>query len=236
VNSSAAAPWSRGANEVGKALRAPRALRWTIAIIALALFGIQPPARAAAAAYPEEAVKAIFLYRFTGFVTWPVSAATATQFTIAVLGAENVAEQLKEFLPQHPIQGKPARVAVIQGLGQLGDAQVLYIGPDFAGKLSVLIEALKDRPILIVTDKPGALEQGSTVNFLLEEQHVRFEISTVAAKRSGLLIGSGLLAVAERVKTGDVRGMAKCRPFGDTDSPCLRLAAQFKRLRYRAGG
>jgi hypothetical protein len=170
-------------------------------MLAVALIvGIPPTPTHAAAPYPEEAVKAIFLYRFAGYVTWPASTATA-QFTIAVLGAENVAEQLKEFLPEHPIQGRPARVATIQGLGQLGDAQMLYIGPGVTGKLSVLIEALKDRPVLIVTDQPGALEEGSTVNFLLEEQHVRFEISTAAAKRSGLSIGSDLLAVAQRVKT-----------------------------------
>jgi hypothetical protein len=103
--------------------------------------------------------------------------------------------------------------------------------------LSVLIEALKDRPILIVTDQPGALEEGSSVNFLLEEQHVRFEISTAAAKRSGLLIGSGLLAVAERVKTGDLRGGSICRPFGEHYPPCLRqLAAQMNARPYRGGG
>jgi hypothetical protein len=169
--------------------------------VALIVFGMRPSPAHAAAPYPEEAVKAIFLYRFAGYVTWPASTANAPQFTIAVLGAANVAEQLKEFLPAHPIQGRPARVATIQGLSQLGDAQMLYIGPGVTGRLSVLIEALKDRPVLIVTDQPGALEEGSTVNFLLEEQHVRFEISTAAAKRSGLSIGSDLLAVAQRVKT-----------------------------------
>jgi hypothetical protein len=195
------------------------------------MFEIQPIAALAAETYPEEAVKAIFLYRFAGYVTWPASTANAPQFTIAVLGAETVAAQLKEFLPQHPIQGRPARVATIQGLSQLGDAQILYIGPGFAGKLSLLTDALKDRPILIVTDQPGALEEGSTVNFLMEQQHVRFEISTAAAKRSGLLISSGLLAVAERVKTGDVRGRAICRPFGENNPPCpLRLAKKTNRL------
>jgi hypothetical protein len=223
----------------GDVLPRHRALCWTIAKLAIALiaFQIQPTPACASATYPEEAVKAIFLYRFAGYVTWPASTSNAPQFTIAVLGEENVAEQLKEYLPQHPIQGRPARVATIQGLSQLGDVQILYIGPDFTGKLSVLIEALKNRPILIVTDQPGALEEGSTVNFLMEQQHVRFEISTAAAKRSGLLIDSGLLAVAERVKTGDVRGRSICPPFGDSDPPCsLQLSAQMNRLRHREAG
>lgn len=206
------------------ALLLDRTLRWTIAMLAVALIvlGIPPTPAHAAAPYPEEAVKAIFLYRFAGYVTWPASTANAPQFTIAVLGAENVAEQLKEFLPAHPIQGRPARVATIQGIGQLGDAQMLYIGPGITGKLSVLIEALKDRPVLIVTDQPGALEEGSTVNFLLEEQHVRFEISTAAAKRSGLSIGSDLLAVAERVKTARrIRDQLWGGAVGVSDDPAM---------------
>jgi hypothetical protein len=206
-------------------------------IVALAIFGSRSSAAQAAAAYPEEAVKAVFLYRFAGYVTWPASTANAPQFTIAVLGEENVAEQLKGLLPEHPIQGRPARVATIQGIGQLGDAQMLYIGAGVTGKLSVFIQALKDRPVLIVTDQPGALEEGSTVNFLIEQQHVRFEISTVAAKRSGLLIGSDLLAVAERVKTGDLRGRSLCRFLGDNRPPCpLQFATQINHLGYRVGG
>lgn len=182
-------------------------------------------------------MKAVFLYRFAGYVTWPPAAANSSQFTIAILGADNVAEQLKALLPEHPIQGRPARVVTIQGLAQLGDAQILYIGAGATRKLSVFIEALKDRPLLIVTDQPGALEEGSAVNFLIEQKHVRFEISLAAAKRSGLQIGSGLLAVAERVKTGDLRGRSVCRPFGDNHEPCpLQLAARIDRSWTVEGG
>jgi len=208
----------------------------TLLLVALVIWGT-PPTPAYAAEYPEEAVKAVFLYRFAGYVTWPASTGNVPQFTIAVLGAQDVAEQLRQFLPQHPISGKPSRVLTIGGLGQLGDAQMLYIGPGFTGKLSTVIGALKGRPLLIVTDQTGALEEGSTVNFLIEEQHVRFEISIAAAKQSGLQIGSGLLAVAERVKTGDRRGTAICRPFGEKNPPCsLQLATHIDRPRHREGG
>jgi len=205
-------------------------------VVSLGLSGTGPtPARAAE--YSEDAVKAVFLYRFAGYVTWPASSASAPQFTIAVLGAENVAEQLRGLLPEHPIQGRAARVTTIRGLGQLGDAQMLYIGPGATGKLSMLIEALKERPVLIVTDQPGALEEGSTVNFLIEQKHVRFEISTAAAKRAGLLIGSDLLAVAERIKTGELRDRSACRPVGESNLPCpLQHALEINSQFYREGG
>jgi hypothetical protein len=214
-------------------------VRWVTELLAVALvlIGALPTSARSAAEYPEDAVKAVFLYRFAGYVSWPEATAGAPQFTIAVLGADDVAKQLRTYLPEHPIQGKPAHVATIQGLSQLGDAEMLYIGPRFPGKLSVLIDALRGRPILIVTDRPGALDEGSMVNFLIEQQHVRFEISTSAAKRSSLLIGSGLLAVAERVETGDLRGRSECRPFTESDSPCpQRSAALIYGLGHRKGG
>ncbi len=238
VNTLAAALCFKSGNRFSSPPRIHRTPCWVAGMLAVALIllGTQSGQAHAAAEYPEQAVKAIFLYRFTGYVTWPESTATAPDFTIAVLGAAQVAEELRAFLPAHPIQGKPAHVALIQDLGQLGDAQMVYIGHDFAGKLSVLLEALKDRPILIVTDQPGALDEGSMVNFLIEQQHVRFEISTAAAKRSGLAIGSGLLAVAERIKTGGLRGISPCSPFRESNSRCLlQFAIQMNYLRYRRG-
>jgi len=221
------------------ALLGDRRVRWlTFFMMVLSLGALgTPPTPADAAEYPEDAVKAVFLYRFAGYVTWPASSAIASQFTIAVLGAENVAEQLKELLPEHPIQGRPAHVTTIHGLGQLGDSQMLYIGPGATGKLSMLIEALRGRPVLIVTDQPGALDEGSTVNFVIERQHVRFEISTVAAKQAGLLIGSDLLAVAERIKTGELRDRFVCRPLGESNLPCpLQHALEINSQFYREGG
>ena len=206
----------------------------TLLAVALVIVGVTPTH--ASATYPEQAVKAIFLYRFAGYVAWPASTTSVPQFTIAVLGAEDVAEELSRFLPEHPIQGRPARVTAIHELSQLGNAQMLYIGPGVPGRVSALIDTLKNRPILIVTDQPGALEEGSMVNFVTVQQHVRFEISTAAAKRSGLQIGSGLLAVAERVKTGDLRGRTLCRPFDDTNPPGPpQVAAELNSLRYREG-
>jgi hypothetical protein len=199
-------------------------VRYPLAVKALAtaviLVATQLTSAHAASEYPEEAVKAVFLYRFAGYVTWPASAATAPQFTIAVLGADKVAAQLKALLPDHLIQGKPMRVTTIAAVDQVDDDQMLYVGPEFGGKLAALIEALKGRPILVVTDQPGALDAGSMVNFVVEQAHVRFEISTYAAKRSGLLIDAGLLAVAEHIKTGGLLENWSCGPSDEISARC----------------
>jgi YfiR/HmsC-like len=204
-----------------RARRLPLALLLPAVVLALAL----PPGRGALAqgAYPEEAVEAVFLYRFAGYVQWPAAAARPP-FTIAVLGDDEVAAQLQALLPGHPIHGEPSRVRIITGVRQLGSAQMLYVGAGYRGDLHALLAPLAGRPVLVVTDQQGALDEGSTVNFLLDHQHVRFEISLQNARRSGLAISSALLAVAERVRTGDGRP-EPCLAVGHRSRRCLpRLA------------
>src|SRR3954468_5621464 len=81
----------------------------------------------AADQFREDAIKAAFLYRFTGYVEWPASSSTADRFTIAVIGGEAVATELGKILQGHDIAGRPARVQQIQSLKEVGDAQMLYI-------------------------------------------------------------------------------------------------------------
>jgi hypothetical protein len=55
--------------------------------------------------------------------------------------------------------------------------------------------------MLVVTDAPGALRDGSMINFQVVDQRVRFEISLAAAERAGLELSSRLLAAAMSVDT-----------------------------------
>ena len=164
-------------------------------------------------AYSEDAVKAAFLYRFAGYVDWPQDIATQApraSFTIAVLGDDGVVRELQKLLPTHAIKNHPADVRRIRRIQDLGDAQMLYISPRHRGDLHTLLAALAMRPVLVVTDEEDGLEEGSTVNFLLLDRRVRFEVSLAAAERSGLKISSELLSVAAHVEGGRLRSDASC--------------------------
>jgi hypothetical protein len=56
--------------------------------------------------------------------------------------------------------------------------------------------------VLLVTEWPGALEQGSMINFLLSDGRVRFEVALDKADAGRLRISSRLLAVAVSVRGG----------------------------------
>jgi hypothetical protein len=165
----------------------------------------------AAEHYREDAVKAAFLYRFTGYVEWPHEREDARQFTIAVIGGGLVARELRKLLPGHSIKGHPARVVQIKSPREIGTAQMLYIGPQFAGDTGALIGALPNS-VLVVTDAADGLDEGGIVNFMLVDRRVRFEISLTAAEHAGLKVSSELLSVAARVRGVPQRSETMCEP------------------------
>jgi YfiR/HmsC-like len=205
--------------------------RVRIAVVALALLGAlaAPGGRAAQAqTYSEDAVKAAFLYRFAGYVDWPAAALVEPQFTIAVLDAGGVAGELGRLLQNRRVQDRPAQVRSIKSIRELNNAQMLYVGASHREDLRRLIAGLSGRPVLVVTNEDDGLDAGSTVNFLLIDQRVRFEISVDAAQSAGLKVASELLAVALRVRGKRVYSEAGCEQDGTSPEvmACIREAAQ----------
>lgn len=182
------------------------------ATLALALLGAIGASRAFAEApgYSQDQIEAAFLYRFVGFVHWPEGASKAADFTVAVLDDEAVASDLERLLPSNELQGKRLRVRSIRRIDELGDAQILYIGESNERVLRRWLAQVAGRPVLVVTNQPDGLDAGSTINFLVVDRHVRFEISLAAAKRAGLNISADLLSVAMHVEGRPVGSEAPC--------------------------
>jgi hypothetical protein len=155
---------------------------------------------ATAQAYSESSTKASFLYRFGGYVDWPPDAPTTAQFTIAVLGDDEIVAKLRKLLPGRYIKGRPAQVRRIATIRELGDAQMLYIGAARAGEVRTVTAATATLPVLVVTDEEHGLDDGGVINFLVEGKRVRFEVSLDAAARCGLKVSSDLGLVAARVQ------------------------------------
>jgi hypothetical protein len=189
----------------------------SIALVAVLLLGFGPApgggfdsASAQEEAYSREEIEAAFLYRFASFVSWPRHALPQSAFTVAVMNDDDLAADLDRILPGNPIKGRRAELRRITSIGQLGDAQILFIGGSDASKLKRWLAPLAGRPVLVVTSQPGALDDGSIINFLMVDRHVRFEISLAAARRSGLTISADLLSVATHIEGGPVGSQPPC--------------------------
>jgi hypothetical protein len=156
--------------------------------------------RADAQSVSEDSAKAAFVYRFTDYVEWPAPALQRAEFTIAVLDDRQLAQELERICGGHQIKGHPIRVQLVHRQKEASDAQIVFLGAGDTDAHRRFIAGLTGHPVLIVTDEEHGLDEGSTVNFMLVDERLRFEISLTAAGRSGLKISSELLSVAARVE------------------------------------
>jgi hypothetical protein len=162
----------------------------------------------AESAFPESAIKAVFLFRFASYVEWPVTPPDGAPFTIVVMGDSDVASELRHLLPGRSIGGRSVQVRVAKSATDIDAAQILFLG--IGSKTRQIVGTIGDRHVLVVTETDRGLEDGSAVNFLTVDRHVRFEVSLTAAQRAGLKISADLLSVATRVQ-GDRRGAVSPR-------------------------
>ncbi len=171
---------------------------WVLGTLWACIFACWP--LSAGDLHGEDEVEAAFLYRFAGYVEWPPEALAGQDFTIAVMGSDNIVRELQRILPQHSVKNRPAQVRRIKRLSELRDAQILFVGPDYNDELKFIISRVADHPVLVVSASDHGLEDGSCMNFLYVDRRVRFEVSLTAADHVGLRVSSELLSVAVRVQ------------------------------------
>jgi hypothetical protein len=158
------------------------------------------PASAAAQQATEAGIKAAFLYKFPGYIEWPANAFAAPDapFVIGVVGSEEVAAELERLVPGRSINNRPVVVRRLREGESPKGAHLVFVGRG-EPNVRAVVRAAQQNGALVVTETERGLESGSSINFVLVDDRVGFEVSLDAAERSGHRISSRMLAVARRV-------------------------------------
>jgi hypothetical protein len=176
----------------------------SVRLLLLLALGCALPALAQSDSRPAELqIKAAFLYKFGDFVQWPPAAFARPEapFAIGVLGADELAAALEQVVAGRTVQGRPVAVRRVKRGDPLAGLHMLFIGQAESARLAETLDAARGHAVLTVTESENALASGSVINFVAEEQRVRFDVALPSAERGQLKISSRLLAVARRVFT-----------------------------------
>jgi YfiR/HmsC-like len=175
-------------------------------IAAAVLFLLAAPAAGVQDTASEYDVKAAFLYNFTKFVDWPPWAFHNDRSTVrlCVLGDDPFGESLRE-IAEGEVAGRRLTVLSVPAMNDPAGCQILFVSRSERERLPEILAAVRDAPVMTVSDTKGFLEQGGIINFVLEGSRVRFEINQEAADRARLKISSRLLRLATRVLTSPRR-------------------------------
>lgn len=151
----------------------------------------------------EYDVKAVFLFNFAQFVDWPAEAfpLPETPLVIGVLGVDPFNRALDEVVKNESIRGRRVKPERFKTVEEIGLCHVLFISASEAPSLPRTLEALKNRPILTVSDAEEFLRCGGMIQFYTEDAKVRLRISNEATRAARLSVSSKLLRVADVVTT-----------------------------------
>jgi hypothetical protein len=81
----------------------------------------------------------------------------------------------------------------------LKKCHLLFICPSEKKYTKEIFDLIKSNGVLTVADTQGFLEAGGVVNFVIEDNKVRFDINLTASEKAGLKIRSQLLRLAKKV-------------------------------------
>lgn len=165
-------------------------------ILVLINYGFQVPES------QEYSLKAAFLYRFLDYIELENKAAVTEneEFNIAVLGESGIYNPLVEISKAKKTGRKSINVRQLNNLNDLGSAQIIFVSNNYKFPVKTVIDKIGHRPALIVTEQKGNLEKGSHINFLIEDNKLKFEVNLKTASHSGFKISSQLLQHALVIK------------------------------------
>lgn len=144
----------------------------------------------------EYQVKAAYLYNFAKFVEWPDGPADQNGVIILGVLGKNTAAVVERALGSKNLNGRRLIVKWVSTLPEMKTCHILFISSEEKKRQEETIRALADAGVLLVGETEGFIERGGMVNFVREQNRVRFQVNVTAAEKAGLRISSRLLTVA----------------------------------------
>ena len=167
----------------------------------LALLGLFIATGSRADVSLEYAVKAAYIPKFIPFITWPETAfaSPTAPVTICVLGNDPFGGKLEQAAGGLKSGEHAIIVRYLPAPDASGSCQLLFLGKGDETVAEGTLGAVKGKPVVTVTD--SGLRARGVISFVIEANHVRFDIDEAVAAQDGVVISSKLLSLARAVKS-----------------------------------
>ena len=142
--------------------------------------------------------KVRYLKSFTKYVEWPNDYKSG-DFVIGVLDNATMANALSLKLKDRTVGNQSFKIINYTSASDIGRCHILYIPPEKSSDLKTALSRVKSYSTLVVTDKPGLVEEGSGINLVRNGAMFQFEINQKIMKKSELTVSSLLIPMAAKV-------------------------------------
>lgn len=151
----------------------------------------------------EYVIKGVLLEKISTFIQWPENDKDKikdNEFVVGIIGKHKFAGILKKLYSKRKILNKELVVKNISSNSEINKCSVIFIPKLNDDELNEILEFVKKKPILTISDTEGYAEKGVHVNFYTEGSNIRFEINERSVKESGILMNHLLLSLAKLVE------------------------------------
>jgi hypothetical protein len=142
--------------------------------------------------------QAVFIYNFTRLIEWPADTKSGN-FIISVYGSSDLVNEIKTYANSKSVGTQPIQVVKCNSIEEISKPHILFVAFGKTKEMEAIKAKIGGSGTLIITEKKGALDMGSAINFLIMEDKLKFELKVSNAAKAGLKIHSNLenMAVAK---------------------------------------
>jgi hypothetical protein len=175
----------RGAADVGNRGPPLGVLRGTALLVCIIL-ATAHGARADDGAL-ELSIKAAYIPKFLPFVEWRQGtfSGPSDPMRICIVGL---------------VAGRPLTVQRLAVATRNSGCNVLYASGSPSQSVADILMMVRDTPVLTLTNEGADPKSRGIINFIVRDNHVRFEIDDALAAEAGITISSKLMSLAANVR------------------------------------
>jgi YfiR/HmsC-like len=172
------------------------------AVVCLAMAGLFVLAALGQATQSDYDVKAGYLFNFGKFlrISGDATPPRHSTFDICVLGHDYMGHVLDDLAANQSIDGRPVRILRVSDAYAARECDIVFISADEGDGIPLDLDAIGRADVLTVSDSPDFLKYGGMIQFVMEDNHVRFAVNLEEVNHTHILLSSELLRVASSVR------------------------------------
>ena len=143
------------------------------------------------------ALHANIIYRFTKYIDWPNSSG---DFVIGIVGNTPLYDELESFIANKTVGNRKIVIKKMSSSADSYNCQMLFISQDKSKSLKKIAIITKGSPILIISETSADALNGSCINFVIVNEHLKLEINKNNIEQRNLSIASELLSLGTIVQ------------------------------------
>jgi hypothetical protein len=151
----------------------------------------------------EYNVKAVSLYAFGRYVTWPDEAFESDEspVVIGVLGGNPFGDALERIAAKKTLNGRPMVIKQLAGTKDVAGSHIVFVTRSVSPEVETeVLQSTAGKPVLVVGETPGFADRGGIVNFFLSGANIKFELNPARGAACQLHLDAKLLSLAAKAQ------------------------------------